>query len=51
MAKHGYRFVPYRGSTMYRRHIPPEKANVDEAQAAPAHNLGALTLGELGFLD
>jgi hypothetical protein len=45
----GYRFVPYRGTehepSLY---IPPD-SNVDEAQAAPAHNLGALTLGELGI--
>jgi hypothetical protein len=45
----GYRFVPYRGTehepSLY---IPPD-SNVDEAQAAPAHSLGALTLGELGI--
>ncbi len=45
----GYRFVPYAGVD----HVPsdqvPPTSNVDMAQAAPAHCLGALTLGELGI--
>jgi hypothetical protein len=47
--KHGYRFVPYRGPDHVPSDIIPPESNVDEAQAAPAHNLGALTLGELGI--
>jgi len=44
-----HRFVPYRGSDHVPSDIIPPESNVDEAQAAPAHNLGALTLGELGI--
>jgi len=45
----GYRFVPYRGTDKDPSiYIPPD-SNVDEAQAAPAHSLGALTVGELGL--
>ena len=47
--KNGYRFVPYRGEDHEPRTLIPSDSNVDEAQAAPAHNLGALTLGELGI--
>ncbi len=47
--KLGYRFVPYRGTEHEpTTEIPPD-SNVDEAQAAPAHSLGALTTGELGL--
>lgn len=45
----GYRFVPYVGPDRAPSWVLPSNANVDEAQAAPAHNLGALTLGELGI--
>jgi hypothetical protein len=45
----GYRFVPYRGQNHEPSDVVPPTSNVDEAQAAPAHNLGALTLGELGI--
>jgi hypothetical protein len=45
----GYWFVPYRGPDHVPSDIIPPESNVDEAQAAPAHNLGALTLGELGI--
>jgi hypothetical protein len=45
----GYRFVPYKGTDKEPSAIVPSDSNVDEAQAAPAHNLGALTLGELGI--
>src|ERR1051326_1499337 len=47
--KNGYRFVPYAGIDHDPRILIPPDSNVDEAQAAPAHNLGALTLGELGI--
>ncbi len=47
--KQGYRFVPYRGTEHEPSTIIPPSSNVDMAQAAPAHNLGALTLGELGI--
>ena len=47
--QHGYKFVPYKGTDREPRTIIPSDSNVDEAQAAPAHNLGALTVGELGI--
>ena len=47
--QHGYKFVPYKGTERWPSDIVPSDSNVDEAQAAPAHNLGALTLGELGI--
>jgi hypothetical protein len=47
--QHGYKFVPYKGTDREPNNIVPSDSNVDEAQAAPAHNLGALTLGELGI--
>lgn len=45
----GYRFVPYPGTDKEPSYVVPPDSNVDMAQAAPAHSLGALTLGELGF--
>ena len=45
----GYRFVPYRGTDHEPSDVVPPTSNVDMAQAAPAHSLGALTLGELGI--
>ncbi len=45
----GYRFVPYRGTDHEPSDILPPTSNVDMPQAAPAHNLGALTTGELGL--
>lgn len=45
----GYRFVPYKGTERIPSEIIPPDSNVDMAQAAPAHNLGALTVGELGL--
>jgi len=45
----GYRFVPYVGTDREPSSRIPENSNIDEAQAAPAHSLGALTLGELGI--
>jgi O-antigen ligase len=47
--KLGYRFVPYRGTDHEPSDKVPPTSNVDMAQAAPAHSLGALTLGELGI--
>jgi hypothetical protein len=47
--KLGYRFVPYKGTDMEPSTYIPPGSNVDEAQAAPAHSLGALTTGELGI--
>ncbi len=45
----GFRFVPYRGTDAEPSDVIPSGSNVDEAQAAPAHCLGALTTGELGL--
>ena len=47
--KLGYHFVPYTGTDREPSDVIPSGSNVDEAQAAPAHNLGALTAGELGL--
>jgi hypothetical protein len=46
----GYRFVPYKGTDAVPSDKIPANSNVDMAQAAPAHNLAALTLGELGYI-
>jgi hypothetical protein len=45
----GYRFVHYKGTDIEPSTVIPPESNVDEAQAAPAHSLGALTAGELGI--
>ncbi len=45
----GYRFVPYRGTEKEPSTVIPANSNIDEAQAAPAHCLAALTTGELGI--
>ncbi|PWU16850.1 MAG: hypothetical protein C5B50_12580 [Verrucomicrobia bacterium] len=47
--KLGYRFTPYKGTDKMPSNKVAEGANLDDPQAAPAHNLGALTLGELGI--
>jgi hypothetical protein len=47
--KLGYKFVPYRGTDNEPSYIMPSETNVDTPQAAPAHSLAALTLGELGI--
>jgi hypothetical protein len=47
--KLGYHFVPYKGTDLEPSDVVPDGSNVDEAQAAPAHSLGALTMGELGW--
>lgn len=45
----GWHFVPYIGTENYPSDVVPPGRDIDEAQAAPAHNLGALTVGELGI--
>jgi hypothetical protein len=45
----GWRFVPYIGTEHWPSDVVPPGRNLDAAQAAPAHNLGALTAGELGM--
>lgn len=46
----GYGFVPYNGTDREPSQNIPKGALVDdEAQAAPAHNLCAITVGELGI--
>jgi hypothetical protein len=45
----GYHFVPYKSTDREPSTFIPPGSNVDEAQAAPAHSLGALTLGEMGI--
>ena len=47
--KEGYPFVPYKGTDREPSDKIPNNSNLDEAQAAPAHNLSALTVGELGI--
>src|SRR5581483_4748212 len=47
--KLGYRFVPYNGTERDPSTVIPPDSNVDEAQAAPAHCIEALTAGELGI--
>ncbi len=47
--KQGYRFVPYNGTDRDPPITIPPDSNVDEAQAAPAHCIEALTAGELGI--
>jgi hypothetical protein len=44
----GYQFTPYKGTDRAPSQQIRIGSNLDEPQAAPAHNLGALTLGELG---
>jgi hypothetical protein len=45
----GWHFVPYIGTERWPSDVVPPGRNIDAAQAAPAHNLGALVLGELGL--
>lgn len=46
--KLGFRFVPYIGTEKEPSQLVPAGRNIDAAQAAPAHNLAALTAGEMG---
>ena len=45
----GYPFTPYKGTDRAPSQLIKIGSSLDEPQAAPAHNLGALTLGELGI--
>jgi hypothetical protein len=45
----GWHFVPYISTDKEPSHLVPAGRNIDEAQAAPAHSLAALTAGELGI--
>jgi O-antigen ligase len=48
--KLGYHFNPYKGTDREPSYkIRPDVKNIDDPQAAPAHNLAALTAGELGI--
>jgi hypothetical protein len=45
----GFKFVPYNGTDYDPGWNVGPDANVDNAQAAPAHSLAALTAGEMGL--
>src|SRR5262249_32687653 len=45
----GWKFVHYSGTDKEPSDVVPSGGNVDEAQAAPAHSLAALTVGEMGL--
>jgi hypothetical protein len=45
----GYKFAPYPGTDKPPKFEVGADANVDDPQAAPAHSLGALTVGEMGY--
>jgi O-antigen ligase len=45
----GFKFAPYPGTDRMPKFEVEADANVDDPQAAPAHNLAALTLGEMGY--
>jgi hypothetical protein len=47
--KLGWRFVPYPDTEHKPSDVVPPGRNIDDAQAAPAHSLGALTAGEMGY--
>jgi O-Antigen ligase len=47
--RRGWTYVPYLGTDQEPSDVVPSGGNVDEAQAAPAHSLGALTAGETGL--
>jgi hypothetical protein len=47
--KLGWKFVHYSGTDKEPSHIVPAGSRVDDPQAAPAHSLGALTTGEMGY--
>jgi hypothetical protein len=47
----GYHFNPYKGTDREPNYqIKKGVTNIDDPQAAPAHNLAALTVGELGIV-
>jgi hypothetical protein len=45
----GWHFVPYMDLDQAPSQIVPPGRDIDEPQAAPAHSLAALTVGEMGF--
>jgi len=45
----GWKFAPYRGTDKEPKYQLDEDSRVDDPQAAPAHSLAALTVGEMGF--
>jgi len=45
----GFKFSPYPGTDKPPKFVVATDAHVDDPQAAPAHSLGALTVGEMGF--
>ena len=45
----GWHFVPYMDTEQEPSQKVPAGRDIDEPQAAPAHNLAALTVGEMGF--
>jgi hypothetical protein len=47
--KLGFPFVAYYDENKWPNENIPPGSGLDEAQAAPAHSLGALTLGEMGI--
>ena len=47
--KLGFLFVPYPDTEHKPSQIVPAGRNIDDAQAAPAHSLAALTAGEMGY--
>jgi hypothetical protein len=47
--KLGWRFIPYSGTERAPSQMVPAGRNIDAPQAAPAHSLGALAAGEMGY--
>jgi O-Antigen ligase len=47
--KLGWHFVPYIDTEHKPSDVVPPGRNIDDAQAAPAHSLAALTAGEMGY--
>ncbi|HLX71907.1 MAG TPA: O-antigen ligase family protein [Verrucomicrobiae bacterium] len=45
----GWHFVPYMDLEQAPSQLVPAGRDIDEPQAAPAHSLAALTIGEMGF--
>lgn len=45
----GWHFVPYMDTDQAPSQIVPAGRDIDEPQAAPAHSLAALTVGEMGY--
>jgi O-antigen ligase/polysaccharide polymerase Wzy-like membrane protein len=45
----GWYFLPYPGTDEWPKQKVPPGRDIDDPQAAPAHSLAALTVGEMGF--